>query len=143
MKPVLFTTARFTTSSGNTDVRDRDRRRTDDSGFRRRGFARASDPAPCCWNNFHGDEIALEWFWNFQIRRRKDLQEIDKELTAIGAQTLAWDGDSIVRQIRSGELRLLVYLYRFEGFLLLRGMMYLIAVGLFILTVVTIIAACR
>lgn len=72
------------------------------------------------------------------------MQEIDKELTALGARTLAWDGDSIVRQIRSGELRAPgVYLYRFEGFLLLRGMMYLIAVGLFILTVVTIIAACR
>jgi uncharacterized membrane protein (Fun14 family) len=88
--------------------------------------------------------IALERFRMFQIRRRKDLQEIEKELTALGARTLAWDGDSIVRQIRSGELRAPgVYLYRFEGFLLLRGMMYLITVGLFILTVVTIIAACR
>jgi hypothetical protein len=88
--------------------------------------------------------IALERFRMFQIRRRKDLQEIEKELTALGARPIAWDGDTIVGQIRSSEFRAPgVYLYRFEGFLLLRGMMYLIKVGLFILTALTIITACR
>ena len=83
--------------------------------------------------------IALERFRMFQIRRRRDLQEIEKELTALGARPIAWDGDTIVRQIRSGEFRAPgVYLYRFEGFLLLRGMMYLITAGLFVLTILTI-----
>ena len=71
--------------------------------------------------------IALERFRMFQIRRRRDLQELEKELTGLGARTLAWDGETIVRQIRRGEFRAPgVYLYRFEGFLLLRVMMYLI-----------------
>ena len=85
--------------------------------------------------------IALERFRMFQIRRRKDLQEIEQELAKLGAKPIAWDGNTIVRQIRSGELPMPgVYLYRFEGFTLLRGMMYLITAGLFILTVLTIAA---
>ena len=88
--------------------------------------------------------IALERFRMFQIRRRKDLQEIEKELRSLGGRELAWDGDTIVRQIRTGELRTPgVYLYRFEGFMLLRGMMYLITAGLSILTVLTVAGAFR
>ena len=88
--------------------------------------------------------IALERFRMFQIRRRRDLQEIEKELTILGARPIAWDGDTIVRQIRAGELPMPgVYLYRFEGFMLLRGMMYLITAGLVILTVLAIAGAFR
>jgi hypothetical protein len=65
-------------------------------------------------------------------------------LVALGGWRLAWDGEEFVRQIRSGELHAGgVRLYRFEGFTLLRGMMYLITTGLFVLTVLTIIAASR
>lgn len=88
--------------------------------------------------------IALERFRMFQMRRRKDLQELEKELTSLGARQISWEGDTIVREIRSGEFRARgVHLYRFEGFQLLRGMMYLITIGLFILTVLTIFAAVR
>ena len=60
------------------------------------------------------------------------------------ARILAWEGETIVHQIRRNEFRAPgVYLYRFEDFVLLRGMMYLITAGLFILTMLTIIAACR
>ena len=88
--------------------------------------------------------IALERFRMFQLRRRRDLRELENELTAFGARNLAWDGDTIVHQIRSGEFRAPgVYLYRFEGFLILRIMMYLITAGLLILSVLTLIAADR
>jgi hypothetical protein len=88
--------------------------------------------------------IALERFRMFQIRRRKDLQEIEKELTALAARSIAWDGDTIVRQIRSSELRA-------PWCLSLSVRRFLVAPrndvphhrGLFILTVMTIIAACR
>jgi|SRR5690242_9145780 hypothetical protein len=87
---------------------------------------------------------ALERFRMFQIRRRKDLQEIEKELTALAARSIAWDGDTIVRQIRSSELRA-------PWCLSLSVRRFLVAPrndvphhrGLFILTVMTIIAACR
>ena len=88
--------------------------------------------------------IALERFRMFQIRRRKDLEDLEKELASVGARQIAWAGDTIVGEIQSGEFRVPgVHLYRFEGFQLLRGMMYLITVGLFILTVLTIFAAVR
>jgi len=88
--------------------------------------------------------IALERFRMFQMRRRRDLEELERELASLGARQIAWDGDTIVRQIRSGEFRARgVYLHRFEGFLLLRSMMYLITMGLFILTLLTIVTAWR
>ena len=88
--------------------------------------------------------IALERFRMFQFRRRRDLQEMEKELAALGGRTLAWDGETIVHQIRSGEFRAPgVYLYRFEGFLILRVMMYLMTAGLFLLCVLTIATAWR
>lgn len=88
--------------------------------------------------------IALERFRMFQLRRRKDLEELEQELADLGGRQIAWDGDTIVRQIREGELRVAgIALYRFEGFQLLRGLMYLITLGLLILTVLTIIAPLR
>ena len=89
-----------------------------------------------------GMTVAFERFRMFQFRRREDLKDIESELTALGARRLNWDGAEIVRQIRSGDLRVGgIPFYRFEGFQVLRGMMYLLTVSLFFLTVLAIAAA--
>lgn len=86
--------------------------------------------------------VAFERFRMFQFRRRQDLKEIESELAALGARRLSWDGTEIVRQVRSGDLAISgIPFYRFEGFQVLRGMMYLLTATLFFLTVLAIAAA--
>jgi len=89
-----------------------------------------------------GMTVAFERFRMFQFRRRKDLKDIETELAALGARRLSWDGAEIVRQIQSGDLLVSgIPFYRFEGFQVLRGMMYLLTATLFCLTVLAIAAA--
>ncbi len=86
--------------------------------------------------------ISLERFRMFQMRRRKDLQQIEEDLKECGCRHLQWGGDEIAEQIRSGELsKKGIILYRFEGFQVLRGMMYLITGALILFSVLTIISA--
>ena len=88
-----------------------------------------------------GMTVAFERFRMFQLRRRKDLKDIEDELAALGARRLNWDGGDIVRQIRNGDLPVRgIPLYRFEGFQLQRGMMYLLTATLFFLSVLAIAA---
>lgn len=85
--------------------------------------------------------IALERFRMFQIRRRKDLEEMENDLKVFGARALVWGGAEIVRQIDSGDLPARgLPLRRFEGFTLLRGLMYLITACLLVLTLLAIAA---
>jgi len=89
-----------------------------------------------------GMTLAFERFRMFQFRRRKDLKDIESELAPLGARRLDWDGAEIVRQIRSGGLPVGgILFYRFEGFQLLRWIMYLLTATLFLLTVLAIAAA--
>ena len=86
--------------------------------------------------------ISLERFRMFQMRRRKDLQQIEEDLKECGCKNLQWGGDEIAEQIRSGELsKKGIILYRLEGFQVLRGMMYLITGALILFSVLTIISA--
>ena len=76
------------------------------------------------------------------MRRRKDLQTLENDLAEIGGRQLRWDGADIVSQIRSGDLSARgIPLYRFEGFQVLRAMMYLMTVTLIFLIVLSIAAA--
>ena len=85
--------------------------------------------------------IALERFRMFQMRRRKDLEILETTLDEVGGQRLRWGGGEIVDQIRRGELSSRgMPLYRFEGFLVLRGMMYLVTAMLFGLALVSVAA---
>lgn len=89
-----------------------------------------------------GMTVAFERFRMFQFRRRRDLKDIEGELAALGARRLNWDGAEIVRQIRSGDLPVTgIPLYRFEGFQVLRGMMYFLTATLLFLSVLAIAAA--
>lgn len=86
--------------------------------------------------------IALERFRMFQRRRRKDIQEIENKFEKNGIRGLRWDGKDIVNDVRSGQISAKgIPLYRFEGFQLLRAMMYLITVALALFAVLTIAAA--
>ncbi len=86
--------------------------------------------------------IALERFRMFQMRRRKDLQTLENDLAEIGGRQLRWDGAEIVSQIRSGDFSARgIPLYRFEGFQVLRVMMYLMTVTLILLIALSIAAA--
>lgn len=83
--------------------------------------------------------IALERFRMFQMRRRKDIEQIEKELEESGSLRLRWSGKEIVNQILSGELSGKgLPLYRFEGFQVLRGMMYLMTAALIAFSALTI-----
>jgi hypothetical protein len=86
--------------------------------------------------------IALERFRMFQIRRRNDLEDIQNDLKKFGARQFVWGGDEIVHQIDRGALSSRgLPLRHFEGFTLLRGLMYLITASLFGLTLLAIAAA--
>lgn len=86
--------------------------------------------------------IALERFRMFQFRRRKDLEDMQNDLKVLGARPLVWSGAEIVRQINKGDLSARgLPLRHFEGFTLLRGLMYLITACLLGLTLLTIAAA--
>lgn len=86
--------------------------------------------------------IALERFRMFQIRRRKDVEDLERELEEFGGRPMIWDGAEIVRQIDRGALIARgLPLRRLEGFTLLRGLMYLITASLFVLTLLAIAGA--
>lgn len=75
--------------------------------------------------------IALERYRMFQLRRRMDLEEIEKELAARGGRVLSWSGEGMVAEIRSGRLRVKhMPMLRWEGFQALRVMMYFVTFAL-------------
>jgi hypothetical protein len=82
--------------------------------------------------------LAVERYRMFQLRRRRDLVEIEKDLAPL-ARMIAWDGRQIVDEIRRGEFKPTgVYLYRWEGFKVLRAMMYAATFALLVLAAVAL-----
>lgn len=85
--------------------------------------------------------LSLERYRMFQLRRRKDMEEIEAELVKLGGKKLAWSGAEIRSEIRSGAFRAPgVRFSGIEGYRLLRAFMYLILLLLLTLTVVTVVA---
>ena|SRR5687767_4461016 len=83
--------------------------------------------------------VALERYRMFQLRRRKDLRDIELALHELGAMPITWDGREIVEEIRRGEFTLKgLPAYRLEGFKALRAMMYVITFILIAMSVMTI-----
>jgi hypothetical protein len=82
--------------------------------------------------------LAVERYRMFQLRRRRDLVEIEARLAPF-ARHIAWDGSEIVAEIRSGDFRPAgVYLYRWEGFRVLRVFMLLATTMLLVLATVAV-----
>lgn len=83
--------------------------------------------------------ISLERYRMFQLRRRKDMQDIEAELVPMGGRRLAWGGREIASEIRHNQFSAPgVVLYRYEGYGLLRIFMYLMQLILLALCIFTI-----
>jgi len=83
--------------------------------------------------------LSLERYRMFQLRRRKDMEDIEALLVPYGGRRLAWSGDEIVREIRNKEFTPKgVLFYWVEGYELLRGFMYLTLLILLVLFVLTV-----
>jgi len=86
--------------------------------------------------------VALERYRMFQLRRRKDMEEIEMLLVAYGGKQISWSGDTIAGEISGGGFVAPgVAFYRLEGFNWLRWLMYVVLVILLLLTLVTLIQA--
>ena len=89
--------------------------------------------------------LSLERYRMFQLRRRKDMEDIEAELVRLGGRRLVWSGDEIAKEIRDDEFKAKgVSFYMIEGYRLLRAFMYLVLVillALFVLTVAMILSA--
>jgi hypothetical protein len=88
--------------------------------------------------------LSLERYRMFQLRRRKDMEEIQEELARRGGRRLPWGGSEIAAEIDRGEFVAPgVALHRYEGYGLLRAFMYVMLVlllGFCGLTIVQIVA---
>jgi hypothetical protein len=80
--------------------------------------------------------LAVERYRMLQLRRRRDMDEIEQRLAPLGARPIAWAAPQVVEQIRAGEFRVRgLYLYRLDGFNVLRALLYGTTALLFVLTV--------
>lgn len=78
--------------------------------------------------------LSLERYRMFQLRRRRDMEQIEEELVRRGGRRLAWGGEQIVGEIEKGTFTAPgVTLHRHEGYRLLRAFMYLMVVLLLVL----------
>jgi len=84
--------------------------------------------------------IALERYRMFQLRRRRDLEDLEHELLPRGGRRIVWGGHAIVAEIRRGEFRPGWMLFlRWEGFTALRLTMYFVTLA--VLTTCVLAAA--
>jgi len=83
--------------------------------------------------------LAVERYRMFQLRRRKDMSDIENELTPVGARQIVWSGSEIAVETRRGDFRAPgLYLYRWEGFKFLRVVMYAVTITLLVLSAVAL-----
>ncbi len=89
--------------------------------------------------------LSLERYRMFQLRRRRDMEMIEEELTRRGGRRIPWSGSEIAAEIDRGEfVAPRVALHRYEGYGLLRAFMYLMLVlllGLWGLTIGQMVSA--
>lgn len=82
---------------------------------------------------------AVERYRMLQLRRRQDMAEIERELLSLGMRPIAWAAGQVADDIQQGRFEAPgLYLYRFDGFNLLRALLYATTVLLVALTVVAL-----
>ena len=80
--------------------------------------------------------LAVERYRMLQLRRRRDMAEIEQLLAPLGARPITWAASQVVDQIRAGEFRVRgLYLYRLDGFNVLRALLFATTTLLLVLTV--------
>ncbi len=74
--------------------------------------------------------VAIERNRMFQLRRRKDMLAIEQEFVLVGAQPIAWEFASTLKEARAGQFPSTggLRLYRFDFFTILRTLMYALIV---------------
>jgi hypothetical protein len=71
--------------------------------------------------------VAVERYRMLQLRRRKDMAAIENRLAALGVEPISWAASQVVEEIDAGKFETSgLYLYRIDGFSVLRGLMYAI-----------------
>jgi hypothetical protein len=86
--------------------------------------------------------LAVERYRMLQLRRRGDMANIERRLAPLGIDPIAWAASEIVDQIRAGEFRPRgLYLYRLDGFNVLRVLLYLTTILLVVLTILAVLDA--
>ena len=70
--------------------------------------------------------VAAERDRLMQMRRRKDMQDIERRLASIGVEPIAWEFSLVVQEVQTGAFPSTggLRLYRFQFFPLLRALMY-------------------
>jgi hypothetical protein len=83
--------------------------------------------------------IAVERYRMLQIRRRKDMAAIERELAPLGVRPIAWAAGQVAEEIQTGAFEAPgLYLYRLDGFNVLRALLYATTVLLVALSVVAL-----
>ncbi|HUP31980.1 MAG TPA: hypothetical protein VM184_03030 [Gaiellaceae bacterium] len=83
--------------------------------------------------------LAVERYRMFQLARRRDMHEIELRLAPLGIEPIVWDVGEIANEVRRGTFEVPgLFLYRWEGFKVLRALMIGITILLFVLTTLTI-----
>lgn len=86
--------------------------------------------------------LAVERYRMLQLRRRGDMANIERRLAPLGVDPIAWAASEIVDQIRAGEFRPRgLYLYRLDGFNVLRVLLYFTTILLVVLTILAVLDA--
>jgi hypothetical protein len=69
--------------------------------------------------------VAVERYRMLQLRRRKDMGAIEARLAPLGITPLAWAASQVVQEIQGGTFHApdRLYLYRIDGFNVLRLLM--------------------
>jgi hypothetical protein len=71
--------------------------------------------------------VAVERNRMMQLRRRRDMVEIERRLAPLGVAPIVWDVSQISREVRSGEFPVHGFpVARFEFFRFLRALMYVL-----------------
>jgi hypothetical protein len=90
--------------------------------------------------------VAIERNRMFQLRRRKDMQAIDRQLAAVGVEPIVWEFSDTLREVEAGTFPCTggLRLYRLDFFTILRALMYvtfLVLAGLSILALADLLGA--
>jgi hypothetical protein len=83
--------------------------------------------------------IAVERYRMLQLRRRHDMAAIERELAPLGVKPIAWAAGQVADEIRRGVFQAPgLYLYRLDGFNVLRALLYATTVLLLALSVLAL-----
>ena len=83
--------------------------------------------------------VMVERYRMLQLRRRQDMRELEERLAPLGVAPRAWAASEVVEQIEARRFVVSgLYLYRLDGFNLLRALLYATTLLLAVLSVLAV-----